>query len=225
MSEANDFSSDLVEYYNRRAPVYDRIYDRHDPGRQVELATVKQVMDDTFSGKRVLELACGTGYWTESLSDAARSVVAIDAAENALKLAVQRRYRCPVYYVRADLYHLCLCDKEFDGLLAGFWLSHVPRKRLSSHLAIIFKNLKPDGCALFFDNLYHPESGLIIDPQDGSSDTFKIRRLDDGSCHRVLKNYFSEKELREMASAATADKVAVSVRFGVYYWVMKIERK
>ena len=55
----------MQNYYNRRAAEYEQIYRRDDPARQAELSSLTLAMQQTLAGRRVLELACGTGFWTE----------------------------------------------------------------------------------------------------------------------------------------------------------------
>ena len=58
--------TDLVSYYSRRAAEYERIYRR--PERQTDLSTLRQMLSDELRGRDILEIACGTGYWTEWLA-------------------------------------------------------------------------------------------------------------------------------------------------------------
>src|SRR3954468_6957863 len=71
--------ANLPEYYARRAKEYERIY--HKPERQEDLAKLKELLPRTFARERVLEIACGTGYWTEVLAGTASSVTATDINE------------------------------------------------------------------------------------------------------------------------------------------------
>ncbi|HMC28611.1 MAG TPA: hypothetical protein VKM56_12545, partial [Verrucomicrobiae bacterium] len=54
----------MVEYYSQRAPEYDEIYHRDDRARQDDLVKMGTFLQSTFAARRVLEVACGTGYWT-----------------------------------------------------------------------------------------------------------------------------------------------------------------
>jgi ubiquinone/menaquinone biosynthesis C-methylase UbiE len=50
----------------------------------------------------VLELACGTGRWTEILADVAGHVIAVDINEAMLEQARDRPGRGKVTFVQAD---------------------------------------------------------------------------------------------------------------------------
>ena len=78
-------ATDMVQYYADRASEYERIYAK--PERQSDLATLKDLIRKTFLDRSVLEIACGTGYWTEVLAGCAQSVVATDINEDVLEIA------------------------------------------------------------------------------------------------------------------------------------------
>jgi hypothetical protein len=51
---------DLQTYYRLRAPEYDRLYER--PERQDDIGAIADWLATGVVGRRVLELAAGTGY-------------------------------------------------------------------------------------------------------------------------------------------------------------------
>ncbi len=81
---------ELQQYYSRRASEYEEIYQK--PERQQDLAKLKILLADLLRGHRVLELACGTGYWTEVIAVTAQSIVATDISEETLALAMRKAY-------------------------------------------------------------------------------------------------------------------------------------
>ena len=64
----------MLDYYEQRQPEYEAIYAR--PERQQDLAWLEREIVQRVSGRRVLEIACGTGYWTRRIAPAVLSVVA-----------------------------------------------------------------------------------------------------------------------------------------------------
>src|SRR5690242_9167349 len=77
----------LIEYYSQRAAEYEEIYHRSDPARQTELAELQRNLKEITRGKRVLELACGTGYWTQAIAGETLKLTAIDASAQMLEFA------------------------------------------------------------------------------------------------------------------------------------------
>jgi len=53
----------MKEYYKERAPVYDRVYAY--PERQDDLRELEEYIPAQFDGREVIEIAAGTGYWTQ----------------------------------------------------------------------------------------------------------------------------------------------------------------
>jgi SAM-dependent methyltransferase len=81
---------ELAAYYARRAPEYERIYER--PERRADLAALGERVRSLVAGTDVLEVACGTGYWTERFAAAARSVLATDVGAEVLEIARRKTY-------------------------------------------------------------------------------------------------------------------------------------
>ena len=52
----------MARYYAQRAAYYERVYFK--PERQADLRQMEAWVAAHFSGRRVLEIACGTGWWT-----------------------------------------------------------------------------------------------------------------------------------------------------------------
>jgi len=77
----------MEEYYRRCAEEYEEIYQRSDPVWRQELNKIADALRQVFKGRRVLEIACGTGYWTQLLSETAQSIVAPDILQEMLEIA------------------------------------------------------------------------------------------------------------------------------------------
>ncbi|MHA2394613.1 MAG: class I SAM-dependent methyltransferase [Promethearchaeota archaeon] len=118
-------SNNMVEYYKKRAKEYEEIYEWRDPNRQKEQDKLKKAVLEAFRGKRVLDIGCGTGYWTKIYSDVAEKIVGIDINQSVLKIAQSKEYGCPVKFQIMDAFKLEFPKNLFTGALASFLLSHV----------------------------------------------------------------------------------------------------
>ena len=126
----------LVKHYKARATEYERIYYHPaDPERQREIDELGEEMADLFREKRVLEVACGTGYWTEIIARTAASIVAVDMAEETLAETKSKNIDPTKASFRiADAYNLGSLEGTFDAGLANFWFSHIPKNRIEEFL-------------------------------------------------------------------------------------------
>lgn len=204
-------STELVDYYRRRAAEYEAIYAI--PERQGDLARLRELIPAKLSRARVLELACGTGYWTEHIAGVAASVVATDLAEEPMRIAQSKSYAKRPAFVIADAYALPDSLGRFDAALAVFWWSHVPRQRIAEFLASLHRRLEPGAQVVLMDNRFVEGSSTPISEIDAHGNTYQMRRLGDGTRVRVLKNFPSEDELRTQLPAS------LKVQRLEYYWL------
>jgi demethylmenaquinone methyltransferase/2-methoxy-6-polyprenyl-1,4-benzoquinol methylase len=220
VSRADGGTSDkLVRYYARRAVEYERIYDK--PERQEDLQELRSTLCNLLSGHDVLEIACGTGYWTQALSGSARSILAVDAGEEVLAVARAKRYAgAKVRFVKADAYSLTGATGRFTAAFAGFWWSHVPLARLAEFLSILHGRLQAGARVALCDNNCVDDSNTPIARTDADGNTYQLRRLADGSTHEVLKNFPTEAQLRGAVGPAAVD---VRHRSLPYYWCVSYE--
>jgi demethylmenaquinone methyltransferase/2-methoxy-6-polyprenyl-1,4-benzoquinol methylase len=71
-------AASMLDYCAARAAYSDDVY--RQPERQQDLAFLHTWLPQRLSGRSVVEVACGTGYWTQFVAGAASEVVAVDAA-------------------------------------------------------------------------------------------------------------------------------------------------
>lgn len=186
-------NTDLARYYARRAAVYERIYAK--PERQAELRRLEGWMGTAFAGRHVLEIACGTGWWTPHGARHAASWLASDLNPETLAIARRKALPACVRLVELDAWRLdALAPQRFDAAFAGFWWSHLPRARLPGWLAHLHARLEPGSRIVFIDNRFVAGSSTPIAHVDAAGDSWQRRRLDDGSVHEVLKNFPTRDE-------------------------------
>ena len=209
---------EMAAYYAKRAASYERIY--HRPERQAELQGIARWLADQFDGRSVLEVACGTGWWTPAAAARARRWLATDV--NPETLAIARHKAMPACValreVDAWTWQGLAPDDSFDAAFAGCWWSHVPLPQLPGWLASLHQRLRPGARVLMLDNRHVPGQSTPISHSDADGNTWQQRMLDDGSHHTVLKNYPSA----DSAAAALGPRARhVQWLAHTHFWVLR----
>ena len=191
-----------IQYYRQRALEYDEWflrqgrYYRGEEHRQQWFSEVHQVelaLKEARPFGRTLELACGTGLWTQHLTPFATHITAVDASPEVIALNQQRINSTSVNYVVADIFTWIPLQK-YDFIFFGFWLSHVPTDRFNLFWEIIFQALKPGGKVFFVDSLFNQNSTAKNHSalhQRGYSE----RKLNNGITYRVVKVFYEPTSL------------------------------
>ena len=209
--------SSLAGYYAKRAAEYDRTYAR--PERQADLAALRGRLCKLFAGRRVLELACGTGWWTEAIAPCAASVTALDVNEEVLAMARAKHYpQDRATFAIGDAYAPPDLGRSHDGLFAGFWWSHVPIGRIDAFLACATRAAAPRALVAFLDNRYVEGSSTALSRSDAEGNTYQVRKLDDGSEHEVVKNFPTLPDL--IGCALRCGGTDARVEMLQYYWLL-----
>lgn len=205
-------------YYASRAPYYDAVYLK--PERARDIAFLADYLPAAFAGRSVLEVACGTGYWTQHLARTAARLVAVDAGPEPLAFARLRPHAERVTFRLQDAYTLPADLGEFDAAFAGLWFSHVPVERRAEFLRSLHARLRPRAKVIFIDNSEVQCREWPIVETDARGNTYQRRQLRDGSVHRVLKNFPAEDELRRLLSPFASN---VSFRPLDNFWLLEYE--
>lgn len=178
----------MQDYYRQRAPIYERVYAK--PERQSDLRAMEAALPALFAGRRVLEVAAGTGWWTPHGARDAQCWLATDLNPETLAIAATKPLPACVELRVADAWTLAeVGDETFDAAFAGFWWSHVPLQRLAAWLDTLHARLEPGARVVMLDNRYVEGSSTPIARHDVDGNSYQQRLLDDGSTHEVLKNF------------------------------------
>jgi SAM-dependent methyltransferase len=208
-------SATIAEYYRQRAAEYDEVYAK--PERQRDLAELKALLPPLVAGRRVLEIAAGTGYWTQVITRTAASVTATDLNAQPLAVAAARDYgpAAPLL-MTADAYRLAAVPGEFDLVFCGFWWSHIARADIGRFLAGVRERVAPGSTLMILDNRYVPGSNHPITRTGPGGDTYQRRRLRDGREYEVLKNFPRPEQLAADLAPWAADLRYTGLE---YYWL------
>jgi demethylmenaquinone methyltransferase/2-methoxy-6-polyprenyl-1,4-benzoquinol methylase len=215
-----DTDAALRRYYADRAASYESVYAK--PERQDDLRAMAAWLPAQFEQRRVLEIACGTGWWTpHGARDAARWL-ATDANEETLEIARTKPLPAGrVEFRLLDAYGLeALGSETFDAAFAGFWWSHVPRARLRDWLAALHGRLEPGAVVVLMDNRFVPGSNIPIARRDADGNTYQARVLPDGRRHEVLKNFPDEADARAAVEDSGPRPQALRWHEWPHYWAL-----
>lgn len=203
--EDDELLAEQVAFYRARAPRYDEWWQRqgaYERGPDIDREFDRQVRHVEDALRRfgvagdVLELAGGTGWWTERLARSAGRLRVVDASPEALELNRARAGGSHVEYEVGDIFDWTP-ETRYDVVFFSFWLSHVPRRRVAGFWSMVRSCLRPEGRVFLVDNHHDPALGEVIrDPYVRRYDTDRhVRRLDDGREYAVVKVMYEPDEL------------------------------
>jgi 2-polyprenyl-3-methyl-5-hydroxy-6-metoxy-1,4-benzoquinol methylase len=211
--EVEDMDRKLIDeqiaYYCARAPEYDEWflrngrYDRGEEFRKAwvsEIACVERALEALQPFGDVLELACGTGLWTQRLVEAASSVTAVDASAEVMAINRERVRSDAVRYVQADVFDW-RPGRSYDFVFFSFWLTHVPPSLFDAFWSSVQASLKPNGRVFFVDNKFNASSLQHQTFVPGSESYVVERTLNDERRFRIVKVFYEASELESKLHA------------------------
>ena len=206
----------MRHYYSRRAQEYEKIYDK--PERRHELEWLRERVPRVFKGRTVLEVACGTGYWTQFIARAAKKVHACDINDSVLEIAREKPIAPgKVDFFKADAITLQGVPRGCDAAFAGFWWSHVKKSGIERFVANLAGAIAPGSVVAILDNQYAQGSSTPVSRRDAEGNTYQMRSLASGEEHEVLKNFPTPDELRDAVLPVAREAHLETLQ---YYWLL-----
>lgn len=204
-----------LQYYRERAAEYDEWWERrgrYDRGDEAnsrwnaEIHVVREVFDDLDLGADVVELAPGTGYWTQLLAQRAGRVTALDGSAEMMDINRARlgALASKVEYRQVDLFGW-QPKRTWDSLVFCFWISHIPLERLPAFLATCRSALVPGGVMFFLDGRRVQETTATDQTLPAQDSEIMVRKLNDGREFRIVKNFHEAETLTGLAAVAGFD--------------------
>jgi demethylmenaquinone methyltransferase/2-methoxy-6-polyprenyl-1,4-benzoquinol methylase len=216
MTDTKPAPAPMERYYSKRAAEYEQVYQK--PERQRELEWLRGRIPELFRGRRVLEVACGTGYWTQYIARTAKHIHACDINEAVLEIAREKPLpRGKVDYFKADAITLEGAPRGCDAAFAGFWWSHVKKSDLAQFVRNLSSRLEPASVVGILDNQYAEGSSTAISRRDPEGNTYQMRRLANGEEYEVLKNFPTPQELADEIRSVAREAHLETLK---YYWLM-----
>jgi SAM-dependent methyltransferase len=181
-------------YYAARAAEYDLSVGYGTPRVEACLAPLKARFQTALKGHDALEVACGTGYWTQNAAATARSILAIDLDPASIALGQARVASLPgVRCQLADAYSLEGISGPFTAAFSLFWWSHMPKSKIHGFLRTLHARLLPGALVMFVDQL--PYSHGERRRYDEEGNLLEARRLLSGGTFEIVKNFPTQAEL------------------------------
>jgi len=183
------------------------------PWAQAGYPLLSSLVDyESLKGKKVLDIACGSGWSTEQFIRAGAEVTAIDITEKAIELTQKRLdlYGLMAEVLVDDAQNLSFPDNHFDYVLAWGCLMHMPETEKA--IGEIYRVLKPGG--KFGAMMYNKNSlhwlyyiffgkGILKLKLLQYSKQELANRYTDGAeiGGNMLTKFYSKKEIKKMFSA------------------------
>jgi len=134
---------------------------------------------DCVKGKKVLDIASGSGYGTALLASSASHVVGVDVDKDAVQYAKSNYQLKNVDFILGSGVKIPLKDDTFDVVVSFETIEHIEDYR--TFLSEVKRVLKPDG--LF----------ILSTPNDAEfpeSNHFHVHEFEQAELEKVVKKYF-----------------------------------
>jgi len=207
-------SDDMAAYYAQRDNFDEE--DIENPDGMAALDEIMEKLEASLSGQRVLELACGDGYWTDELAGFAEYVLATDINANLLETAKTRE-------LPEEIVEFAVVDAmnpqvegDFTACFAGFWWSHVKRQDQVEVITRLRKVLGKDSLLVLVDNAWR-EGETSFARTDAEGNTWQRHTVPGGQRYEIVKNYPTDSALRKRLGPLMRD---LRVYRYSHYWML-----
>jgi ubiquinone/menaquinone biosynthesis C-methylase UbiE len=170
--------------------IYVPIADRLSLNKALEIRTLTTYLE-LHPGEKVLDVGCGSGYWTRRLADEHEcTFVGIDASEEAVACARHHHGGARCSYLLSPAEVLPFEDRSFDKVMSVCALEHFNSD--SDALKEMWRVLKPEGVL-----------ALSVDSMSGPFATDGYRKWH--AQEHFVRNYYDRSSIRAKLLAAGFD--------------------
>lgn len=157
--EIDDRLKNEIEHGKKIAVDAGRIWNWESPaGKRRWERRVRMLTSHITPGMNVLEIGCGTGYYTKELEKTGAKITAIDVSPDLLNVARSRVSSKNVTFKIDNAYDMSFEDSIFDTVVGISVLHHLEIERA---LKEIYRVLKPGGTIRFTEpNMLNPQIAI-----------------------------------------------------------------
>ena len=199
----SDFRQSMRRYYDARASEYEEAYvlgtgtaSIPDPEVFRREASLLTRIVEHFARGRLVDLACGTGYWLPSYVAACSSITLIDQAPRMLQECRKKIASLDaldrITVVQDDVLEHSFRPRAFDSALVGFLISHLTDEEEQQLFERLKTMLDTDGRFLILDSAWSPERARVNRKTERQE-----RWLNDGSRFEIYKRYIDRQDVVE----------------------------
>lgn len=201
----DDIIQQQITYYSARAEEYDEWFyrtGRYDRGEEInqrwfnEAIVVRTALYQIGAVENILELACGTGIWTQEILNLGKQITALDASQEVIEINRRKLGATNIEYRQVDLFSW-QPDAEYDLVFFSFWLSHVPPTLVDSFLAKVSKSVRVGGQVFIIDSRFEPTSTAKNHILENDGDIYITRKLNNEQEFKIVKIFYQPEELRD----------------------------
>ena len=180
-------------------------------------------LGSVLAGHTVLELGCGTGFWTEVAAESAASVLAVDINASLVDIARERPMtEGKVSFRVADALDLPEDIGTFSAVLVSFLWSHLNKKEQEQLLATLKKRLGKDVLLVILDDAFVEGFSETIARTEPDGTTYQILTTPEGERIEVAKSYQSDSALRKRLGTAVKEIKIERIEF---FWILTCRLK
>lgn len=119
---------------------------------------VNMLTDGITPDMNVLEIGCGSGYFSKELLKTKAKITSIDISPDLLEIAKKNYQAENIFFLIENAYSMSFADSQFDYVVGSSVLHHLEIQKAFQE---IYRVLKPGGKILFTEpNMLNPQIAL-----------------------------------------------------------------
>jgi len=201
----------MKDYYSERATEYEEAYTLgtgtasiENPGLFKSEAIAVSKVVEKFGHGRLIDIACGTGYWLPYYVTNVSHVTFLDQSENMLAECRRKVSALGIgancNFIQDDLFDHHF-NETYDCALLGYLVSHMTTEQETYLFRILRAILGTTGDFLIMDSSWSKERARANTKIERQG-----RKLNDGTTFEIYKRYLDENDVKTWS-----DKYSTSV--------------